>query len=115
MGKATERRERKLAKEFDNLATNNPVEFQITFKQHLEAWSYEAIKRSRSQYRSENKTQCLRVFEVLEKAKRIVSLCGDEVKKSIGDEPMFWLSGDCENAVRFTLMRKSKKGELVGC
>lgn len=109
MGKTTERRERKLAREFDNLATNNPAEFQATFKQHIDAWSYEAIKRGRSQYGSENKTQSLRVFEVLEKAERIISLCGDEVKKSIGDEPLFWLSGDCENAIRFTLMRKSKK------
>ena len=44
---ATQRREEKLAKELSALAVSNPTHLKFTWKNLLEGWSLEAIRRGR--------------------------------------------------------------------
>lgn len=95
---ATQRREEKLAKELRALAVSNPTHLKSTWKNLLEGWSLEAIRRGRLLQQDSQKIHHLPVFDVLRKAERLLTLCGQEVEKLVGSKTRELLTHDCGKA-----------------
>lgn len=95
MSNATERRERKLAKELCSLATSNPERFKVEWRLMLDHWSLEAIRRGQMLGRGHAAARHLPVFEVLSKALRILAMCGPEAECLVGAKTRELLSHDC--------------------
>jgi hypothetical protein len=107
--KATQRREEKLAKELRALAVSNPAHFKLIWKNLLDGWSLEAIRRGKrlQQDDPEQKKVVLRgekvdpdkyVYGILAKAERLLALCGAEVERLVGSKTRELLSHDCGKA-----------------
>lgn len=95
---ATQRREEKLAKELRALAVSNPTHLKFTWKNLLEGWSLEAIRRGRVLQQDSLESHSLPVFDVLRKAERLLALCGPEVERLVGNKTRELLTHDCSKA-----------------
>lgn len=99
MSKSTVRREQSLSKRLAQLARTNPSQFKQEWKKLLDAWSAEAFLRG-NRLRDEVATESgqLPVYGVLEKAQRLLALCGDEAERLVGTATRALLEHDCGKA-----------------
>jgi hypothetical protein len=99
MSNANERRESKLSKRLAQLARTNPFQFKQEWRKLLDAWSAEAYRRG-NLLRKENaeKSSALPVYGVLDKAKRLLDLCGEDAKQLVGAVTRDLLEHDCGKA-----------------
>jgi len=99
MSKATERRERRLSERLAQLAHTNPYGFKKQWQQLLATWSAEAYRRGNCLCRDEvAASPQLPVFGVLEKAKRLLALCGEEAERLVGAVTRDFIKHDCAKA-----------------
>ena len=107
MGKATQRRERKRAKQLSLLASTQPAIFLKEWKQMMHAWSTEIQLRAR-EYKGDfryGKTG-LPVFEILKKAERILGYCGQDAVRLVGRYTREQLLHECSQAVAGVMDRR---------
>jgi hypothetical protein len=98
MSNATQRRERKLAQDLRELATNNPERFKHEWRLMLDRWSLEAIRRGQLQRNGHEAARHLPVFDILAKAKRVIAMCGEDAERLVGATTRELLSHDCSKA-----------------
>ena len=99
MGKATQRRERRLAAELQTLSCSNPQQFQRVWRAHLNGWCAEIVARGRDVRRGRPKATLEDAYTVLAKAERILRAMGPEAERQIGTEARAVLEHECAKAV----------------
>jgi hypothetical protein len=105
MGKATQRRERRLATELQTLSRSNPKQFQRVWYTHLNGWCAEIIARGRAVRRGQvlergrDPVTLTDAYAVLAKAERILQAMGPEAEARVGAEARAVLEHECAKAV----------------
>jgi len=96
MSRNTQRREKYEAERLQLLAAKNPEQFRREWERKLLAWTMEAVARGiAAADESTSAEDRLPVFGVLEKAKRLLALCGDTAKRLVGGETRAVLENEC--------------------
>ncbi|MEW8054166.1 MAG: hypothetical protein AB2796_02530 [Candidatus Thiodiazotropha sp.] len=99
MGKATQRRERRLSKELQTLCCSNPRHFHRVWRTHLNGWCAEIVARGRDVRRGRPKATLTDAYTVLAKAERILQAMGPEAEGLVGTEARAVLEHECAKAV----------------
>ena len=105
MGKATQRRERRLAAELQTLSRSNPRHFHRVWRTHLNGWCAEIAERGRAVRhgyvleRGRGPATLTDVYAVLAKAERILRAMGPEAEGLVGTEARAVLEHECAKAV----------------
>lgn len=98
MSRNTRRREKYEAEKLRQMAERNPAQFRAMWQRRLYAWALEAIRRGVEAADEESTTPAeerLPVFGVLEKAERLLALCGEDARRLVGCETREVLENEC--------------------
>jgi hypothetical protein len=96
---ATLRREKKLVEQLCALVLKSSARFQCKWYELLRCWSLEAYSRGRRLQNGREGEENKLVFDILEKAKRLLAKCGPEAERLVGAKTRELLSHDCSKAV----------------
>jgi len=99
MGKATQRRERRLAQDLQSLFTRNPDHFVRVWDLYLRGWCEEVAARARALKHGATESMLGSVFGVLEKAERLLRLIGADAEHLVGPRTRQILLHECCKAV----------------
>jgi hypothetical protein len=104
MGKAGQRHRQKLSKRLKELARQDTRIFLKEWQKRLDSWVDE-IRRRGQHLRNEDQSDERQawVFEVLEQAERLLTLCGPEVGRLVGAYTRDILIHECCKAVAFAI------------
>lgn len=96
MSRNTDRREKYEAERLQHLASQNPEQFRREWERKLQAWAMEAASRGRAAAGGTTPAKDReRIFELLEKAERLLDLCGDQVRRVVVGETRLVLGNEC--------------------
>lgn len=96
MSRNTQRREKYEAERLQLLAAQNPEQFRREWERKLQAWAMEAVARGiAAADESTPAEDHLPIFGMLEKAERLLDLCGDQVRRLVGGETRVVLENEC--------------------
>lgn len=96
MSRNTQRREKYEAERLQQLATEHPEQFKREWERKLQAWALEACARGMAATDESTPAEDrLPIFGVLEKAERLLSLCGDTARRLVGGETRVVLENEC--------------------
>lgn len=99
MGKATQRRERRLAKDLQSLCGRNPQRFQEVWDAHVTGWCEEIAMRGRQVRRGAPQTSLRSISAIRDKADRLLELIGPEAKHLVGARTRALLEHESAKAV----------------
>jgi hypothetical protein len=99
MGKATQRRERRLTDELRALFLSHPQRFHRVWRAHLNGWCTEIVARGRDVRRGRAKATLEDAYALLEKGDRVLKAMGLEVDGQVGAEARSVLKHECAKAV----------------
>jgi hypothetical protein len=99
MGKATHRRERRLADELRALFLSNPQRFHRVWRAHLNGWCAEIVACARDVQHGRAQATLADAYALLEKGERVLKAMGPEVEGQIGEEARAVLNHECAKAV----------------
>ena len=99
MGKATQRRERRLANELQALFTRNPQRFADIWHHYLNGWCAEVEARARGVRCGRPKASFQAVYAIPEKAERLLEAIGPEAERLVGAQTRELLEHECAKAV----------------
>lgn len=96
MSRNTRRREQYEAQRLQQLATAFPEQFKREWERKLQAWAMEVIARGVAASREDTQPEDrLPIFGVLEKAERLLGLCGENSRRLVGLETREVLANEC--------------------
>lgn len=96
MSRNTHRREKYEAERLQELAVSHPEQFKHEWQRKLQAWAMEAIARGAAAADETTPAEeRLPIFGVLEKAERLLALCGEEARQLVGCETRAVLENEC--------------------
>jgi len=84
MGKATQRRERRLAKDLQALSIRNPDHFVRVWNLYLMGWCRDVVACGRRLGRGEKEASSKSVNDIIEKAERLLEMIGAEAERMVG-------------------------------
>ena len=99
MGKATQRRERRLVRDLQELYQRDRAGFDRMWNNLMSAWAHDIMargRRLRADFASQADTG---VFSVLDKAERLIAAVGPEAEARVGHATRELLSHECCKAV----------------
>lgn len=99
MGNATQRRERHLAEDLQALSTRNPTHFIRVWNLYVKRWCEEVVARGRGLNRDETGFSLKSVYDVTEKAERLLKMIGAEAERLVGAHTRQILSHECSKVV----------------
>ena len=101
MGRATQRRERRLAQDLKALAERNPSHFNRIWNLYVVGWCEEIAARTRSLNSKHRKdTRGIAVlFDVSKKAERLLAMMGPTAERQVGTHTREILNHECCKAV----------------
>lgn len=106
MGKATDRRERRLANDLKALASRNPAHFVRVWNLYLTGWCREVVARGRDLNHRQTGSSLRSVFDVTEKAERLLEMIGAEAERLVGAHTRQTLDHECCKAVAIATNRR---------
>lgn len=98
MGKAQQRRARKLARYLQELARTNPERFQQEWEKRLQSWAEEAHARSRRMRDLHCEELETTVFRMVNIAEELLAQCGHEAQRLVGAQTRRFLLEECTRA-----------------
>lgn len=98
MGKAQQRRARKLARYLQELARTNPERFQQEWAKRLQSWAEEAHARGRRMRDSDCHELETTVFRMVNIAEELLAQCGPEAQRLVGVQTRRFLLEECARA-----------------
>jgi hypothetical protein len=99
MSKATQRRERQLAKDLQALSIQNPKRFIDVWHCYLTGWCEEIVSRGRSLKRGAPRVSLRSVSAIREKAERLLSAIGSDAEHMVGERTREILGHECSKAI----------------
>lgn len=84
MGKATQRRESRLASDLQRLAETNPRHFIEVWQRYLSGWCDEIVSRGRAVRRGVPGLSLQSVFDIHDKAERLLDAIGPDAERMVG-------------------------------
>ncbi len=103
MGKATQRRERRLAKDLRALLNRNSNHFIRVWNRYLKGWCGELVASARNLGRGEKGTSSQSMHDIMEKANRLLQMIGDEAERMVGAQTRQTLNHEyCKAVARAT-------------
>lgn len=94
--KTMSRRRRKNSVFLSGMAQGNPERFRFEWGKRIVSWLYEINRRGANLCSSESVGDAsVRVFEVLEQAETLLTLCGYPAERLVGEETRSVLANEC--------------------